>query len=449
MEAKMKVEASPVSETTRRDASALEGCVQRKFAPASIWTDAMLAALQRGVKGGKWHSLIDKVYRLETLELGWARVEKNAGAAGVDRMSVERFAQGRDRYLAELAQALRDGSYRPQPVRRVYIPKGKGQRPLGIPAVKDRVVQAALKLVIEPIFEHEFEPRSYGFRPALGCKDALREVDRQLKAGHFWVVDADLQSYFDTIPHDPLLAKVGTRISDRRVLELIQRFLKQDIMEDMKRWTPTSGSPQGAVVSPLLANLYLHELDVEMREAGLVMVRYADDAMVLCHSREEAEAALARLHTWVSANGLALHPDKTHVGDCRVEGQGFEFLGYRFEAGQRQVRKKSLTALRDKIRAKTKRSAGHSIACVIASLNPLLRGWFGYFQHAHRFTFSSIDGFVRRRLRAMLRRQNHRPGQGRCRRDHTHWPNAFFADLGLFTMSTALRLARQSRCGNN
>jgi RNA-directed DNA polymerase len=449
MEAETRVEASPVSETTRRDANALGGCVQPKFACAAIWTEAMLAALQRGVNGGKWHSLIDKVYRLETLELGWAQVEKNAGAAGVDRMSVERFAQGRDRYLAELAQGLRDGSYRPQPVRRVYIPKGKGQRPLGIPAVKDRVVQAALKLVIEPIFEHEFEPRSYGFRPGLGCKDALREVDRYLKAGHCWVVDADLQSYFDTIPHDRLLAKVGVRISDGHVLALIQRFLKQDIMEELKRWTPTSGSPQGAVISPLLANLYLHELDVEMREAGLVMVRYADDAVVLCRSREEADAALARMRTWVSANGLTLHPDKTQVGDCRVPGQGFEFLGYRFEAGQRQVRKKSLTALRDKIRAKTKRSRGHSIECVIASLNPLLRGWFGYFQHAHRITFSLVDGFVRRRLRAMLRRQLHRPGQGRCRRDHTRWPNAFFADLGLFTMSTARDLASQSRCGNN
>ena len=445
----MKVEASLVSETTRRDASALGSCVQRKFAPAAIWTDAMLAALGNGVTGGKWHSLIDKVYRLETLELGWAQVEKNDGAAGVDRMSVERFAQGRDRYLSELSQALRDGSYRPQPVRRVYIPKGKKQRPLGIPAVKDRVVQAALKLVIEPIFEHEFEPRSYGFRPGLGCKDALREVDWHLKAGHFWVVDADLQSYFDTIPHDPLLAKVGSRISDSRVLGLIQRFLTQDIMEDLKRWTPISGSPQGAVVSPLLANIYLHELDVEMREAGLVMVRYADDTVVLCRSRDEAEAALARLRTWVSRHGLTLHPDKTHIGDCRVQGQGFEFLGYRFEAGKRWVRKKSLMALRDKIRAKTPRNVGHSIGSVIASLNLTLQGWFGYFQHAHRSVFSSLDGFVRRRLRAVLRRQHHRPGQGRCPRDHSRWPNAFFADLGLFTMSEAHDLARQSRCGNN
>jgi RNA-directed DNA polymerase len=405
----------------------------------------MLAALQIGVKGGKWHSLIDKVSRLETLRLGWAQVERNAGAAGVDRMSVERFAQARDLYLAELAGALRDGSYSPQPVRRVYIPKGKGRRPLGIPAVKDRVVQAALKLVIEPIFEHEFEPKSFGFRQGLGCKDALREVDRHLKAGYFWVVDADLQSYFDTIPHAALLAKVGNRIADGRVLELVEQFLKQDIMDDMKRWTPTAGSPQGAVISPLLANIYLHELDVEMREAGLIMVRYADDAVVLCRSQEEAQMALARMRAWVTANGLTLHPDKTHLGDCRLEGQGFEFLGYRFEAGKRWVRKKSLMSLKDKIRAKTKRNEGNSIAYVIASLNPTLRGWYGYFQHAHRFTFSPIDGFVRRRLRAMLRKQKHRPGQGHCLRDHKQWPNAFFAGLGLFTMSEAHRLARQSR----
>jgi RNA-directed DNA polymerase len=424
-------------------------CVQRKFVLAPVWTEAMLAALQRGVKGGKWHSLIDKVYRPETLELGWAQVERNAGAAGVDRMSVERFAQGRKQYLAELAQSLRDGSYRPLPVRRVYIPKGKKQRPLGIPAVKDRVVQAALKLVVEPIFEHEFESRSYGFRPGRGCKDALREVDRHVKAGYCWVVDADLQSYFDTIPHDPLLTKVGSRIGDGRVMALIQGFLKQDIMENLKRWTPTSGSPQGAIISPLLANVYLHDLDVEMRQAGLVMVRYADDAVVLCRSREEAESALARMRAWVRKNGLTLHPDKTHIGDCRVEGQGFEFLGYRFEAGRRWMRKKSLMALRDKIRALIPRNRGQSIELVIASLNPTLKGWYAHFKHAHRYTFSSIDGFIRRRLRAMLRKQKHRPGQGRCLNDHKQWPNAFFAGLGLFTMSKVHQLARQSRCGNN
>jgi RNA-directed DNA polymerase len=262
----------------------------------------MFAALQIGVKRGKWHSLIDKVSRVETLGLGWTQVERNAGAARVDRMSVERFAQARDYYLAELAQALRDGSYRPQPVRRVYIPEGKTQRPLGIPAVKDRVVQAALKLVIEPIFEHEFEPRSFGFRQGLGCKDALREVDRQLKADHFWVVDADLQSYFDTIPHAALLAKVGERVADGRVLELVQRFLKQDIMEDMKRWTPTSGSPQGAVLSPLLSNLYLNEVDRMLERAAAVTrrgryryveyARYADDLVVLVDNHESQPCPL-------------------------------------------------------------------------------------------------------------------------------------------------------------
>jgi RNA-directed DNA polymerase len=438
-----------VPETAKRDAGAPGRRVRQKIAPAPIWTDAMLAALKSGVKGGKWHSLIDKVYRLETLELGWAQVEKNAGAAGVDRISVQRFARRRDHYLAELAQALRKGTYCPLPVRRVYIPKGKGHRPLGIPAVKDRVVQAALKLVIEPIFEHEFEPRSYGFRPGLGCKDALREVDRYLKEGHCWVVDADLQSYFDMIPHNHLLTKVGGRIVDGHILKLVEGFLKQDIMEGLKRWTPISGSPQGAVVSPLLANIYLHELDVEMREAGLVMVRYADDAVVLCRTREDAEAALIRMRAWVEANGLKLHPDKTHVGDCQLLGDGFEFLGYRFEAGQRWVRKKSLKVLRDKIRDRTKRTSGDSLARVVATLNPILKGWYAYFQHAHHYTFSPIDGFVRRRLRAVLRRRFHRPGQGHSRRDHKRWPNAFFADLGLFTMSEAHRSARRSRCGNN
>ena len=390
------------------------------------------------------------MYRLETLELGWAQVEKNAGAAGVDRISVQRFARRRDQYLAELAQALREGKYCPLPVRRVYIPKGKGRRPLGIPAVKDRVVQAALKRVIEPIFEHEFAPRSYGFRPGLGCKDALREVDRYLKDGHCWVVDADLQSYFDTIPHDPPACESEwtdrgwARVEARPGFPQARHHGRFDAM-DADFWQ----SAGGAVVSPLLANIYLHELDVEMREAGLVMVRYADDAVVLCRTREEADAALARMRAWVEANGLKLHPDKTHVGDCRIAGEGFEFLGYRFEACQRWVCQKSLKALRDKIRDRTKRTCGDSLASVVASLNPILKGWFGYFQHAHQYTFSTIDGFVRRRLRAVMRRRFHRPGQGHNQRDHKQWPNAFFADLGLFTMHEAHRSARQSRCGNN
>jgi RNA-directed DNA polymerase len=406
----------------------------------------MLAALANGVKGGKWFSLIDKVYRAETLKAAWQRVEANAGAAGVDGQSVERFAVRAERYLEELSTALKKGTYRPQPVRRVEIPKGGGKfRPLGIPAVKDRIVQTALKLVLEPIFEREFLKLSYGFRPGLGCKDALREVEGLLKGGYTFVVDTDLKSYFDTIPHAQLLKRVEEKVSDGRVLELIEAFLKQDIVKEMERWTPTGGTPQGAVISPLLANIYLHPLDCHIKQKGYRMVRYADDFVVLCRSREEAEAALAEVKAWVEANGLSLSPDKTHVGDCRQAGQGFDFLGYHFELGRRWVRKKSYKAVQDRIRMRTKRTRGDSLAKIIVELNPTLRGWFNYFKQAHPNTFIWMDSFVRRRLRAILRKQEKRPGMGVCREDHQRWPNTFFAAQGLFTMHTAWKLASQSR----
>ena len=413
---------------------------------ACVWNERMLAALDNGVKGGKWFSLIDKVYRPATLLAAWRKVAANAGAAGVDRQSVEQFAARAEVYLGELEAALKAGRYEPLAVLRVEIPKGPGKvRPLGIPAVKDRIVQTAVKLVLEPIFEREFLETSYGFRPGRGCKDALREVDRLLKAGYTQVVDADLASYFDTIPHAPLMAQVGERVSDGRLLQLIEAFLHQDIVKGMQRWTPTGGTPQGAVISPLLANLYLHPLDCAMRESGYQMVRYADDFVVLCHTAEEARAGLAEVQAWMQANGLTLNLDKTHVGDCREEGQGFDFLGYRFEAGQRWVRRKSLTAIRDRIRAKTGRTRGDSLACIIAELNPMLQGWYGYFQHAHPWTFSGMDGFVRRRLRSLRRKQQKRPGTGRTLADHHRWPNAFFAELGLFTMTEAHALASRPR----
>jgi len=406
----------------------------------------MLAALENGVKGGRWFSLIDKVYRAETLRAAWQKVKANAGAAGVDGQSVERFAARAEMYLGELSTALKRGTYRPQPVRRVEIPKGGGKfRPLGIPVVKDRIVQTALKFVLEPIFEREFLKMSYGFRPGLGCKDALREVEGLLKEGYTSVVDADLKSYFDTIPHARLMERVQEKVSDGRVLELIEAFLKQDIVKEMKRWTPTGGTPQGAVISPLLANLYLHPLDCHMKQKGYRMVRYADDFVVLCQTAETAQAALKEVKSWVEQNGLSLNVEKTHVGDCRQPGQGFEFLGYRFEAGQRWVRKKSLTAFRDRLRMRTKRTRGDSLAKIVAELNPTLRGWFNYFKHAHPMTFKRMDGFVRRRLRAILRKQEKRPGRGICRDDHQRWPNTFFAAQGLFTMDAAWKLASQSR----
>ena len=412
----------------------------------SIWTERMISALVNGVKGGRWFSLIDKISAARTLAVAWAKVRANRGASGVDGQSVERFAARQEEYLAELSQALREGTYQPQAVRRVEIPKDDGRtRPLGIPTVKDRIVQTAIKLAIEPIFEAMFLASSFGFRPGRGCKDALREVDRLLGEGHVFVVDADLRSYFDSIPHERLMERVETRISDGRLLGLLRSYLAQDIFDGMESWTPTGGTPQGAVISPLLGNLYLHGLDVHLEEKGHRLVRYADDFVVLCRSRDEAEAALATVREWVQANGLTLHPDKTHIGDCRVPGQGFEFLGYRFEAGRRWVRKKSLDRLKDKVRDKTRRTRGDSLARVIDDLNPALKGWFGYFKHAYHTTFAEVDGFVRRRLRALLRKQEKRPGAGRCHADHRRWTNAFFAGEGLFALHTAYLLARDPR----
>jgi len=411
----------------------------------TIWTERMLAALGNGVKGHKWFSLIDKVYRPSTLYAAWQQVKANKGAAGIDRQSVEAFAAKEWEYLRELGQDLEQGTYRPQAVRRVDISKAGGKtRPLGIPTVKDRIVQTAVKRVIEPIFEREFLPTSYGFRPGRGCKDALREVNEHLKAGYTHVVDADLQGYFDNIPHELLKTRIEEHISDGRLLQLLASWLQQDIVRDLERWTPTAGTPQGAVISPLLANLYLHPLDVKMSELGLRMVRYADDFVILCGSAPQAQAALQEVQAWVAENGLTLHPDKTHVGDCLVEGQGFEFLGYRFEAGRRRVRGRSLKGFKDKVREKTRRTRGDSMRTIIEDLSPMLRGWFEYFKHAHFSTFTNLDGFIRRRLRSILRKQEKRPGMGRCHADHQRWPNAYFANLGLFTMTQA-RQASQSR----
>ncbi len=425
---------------------------------AVVWTERMVAALENGVKGGRWYSLMDKVYAPATLAAAWARVRANGGAAGVDGESIERFAARSEQYLAELGTVLRSGTYRAQPVKRVEIPKGDGKtRPLGIPVVKDRIVQTAMKLAIEPIFEATFRPTSYGFRPGRSCHDALREVNRLIKDGHCFVVDADLKGYFDSIPHERLMQRVADRISDGAVLACLRGWLAQDILQGLDRWTPEAGTPQGAVISPLLANIYLHPLDELMAALGHRMVRGAcpraglrpdpgaDDFVVLCRGRDEAEAALAAISRWVADNGLSLHPDKTHVGDCRQPGQGFEFLGYRFEAGRRRVRKKSLARLKDSIREQTARTRGDSLARIVADLNPRLRGWFGYFKHAHRSTFADVDGFVRRRLRAILRKQDKRPGFGRCLADQMRWTNTFFAQAGLFALEAAWHAASRSR----
>jgi RNA-directed DNA polymerase len=410
-----------------------------QWAEASIWTDTMLTALDNGVKGGKWFSLMDKVYRSSTLEIAWQKVRANKGAAGVDKITIERFEADRGKYLKELEQELKTGTYRPKAVKRVYIPKGQGKtRPLGIPIIKDRIAQQAVKMVLEPIFEKEFLDMSYGFRPKKGAQMAIAEVSQLINEGYTWVVDADLQAYFDTIPHKKLMEKVEMRISDGRVIEMLSMWLEQEIMDGCNGWVPTVGSPQGSVISPLLSNIYLHDLDVAVTSAGYRMIRYADDFIILTRSQKEAEEALSLVQAWVAEHELVLHPGKTHLGNCMVKGEGFEFLGYRFEAGTSWVRRKSIQKFRDRIRELTSRVGGKAIQEVISKLNPVLRGWCNYFKNVTKYTLGTFDSFVRRRLRAIKERQNKKRsfGAGWC---NQRIPNKFFADIGLFNMEDSQR----------
>lgn len=402
----------------------------------SVWTERMLTALEQGVKGGCWFSLIDKVYSECCLLAAACQVEAKRGAAGVDHVSVKTFGDRRETEVAKLSAELRTGKYRPQAVRRVHIPKPgtKETRPLGIPTVRDRVVQAALVKVIEPIFERDFAEHSYGFRPGRGCKDALRRVDSLLKAGYTSIVDADLKSYFDTIPHDRLLARLRTKVGDGRVLSLIEAFLKTGTMDGMQEWKPTAGAPQGAVLSPLLSNVYLDPLDHLLAEQGFEMVRYADDFVILCRTAEDAQRAVQIVQQWTSDNGLTLHPEKTRVVDSLLNG--FEFLGYRFLRHRRYPRKKSLAKFKDAIRAKTPRKSGQSLTGIIADVNRTLRGWFAYFQHSYRRTFPPLDSWVRMRLRSILRKRHGTSGVGRGK-SNIRWPNKHFAEHGLFSLATA------------
>ena len=414
------------------------------WAEPTVWTERILTALEEGVKGGKWFRLIDKVYALPNLRQAFARVKANQGAAGVDHVTVAEFEHHLEANLEKLARELREGSYRPQAIRRHWIRKlgSPEKRPLGIPTVRDRVVQTALRAALEPIFERDFAAQSYGFRPKRGCKDALRRVDTLLKQGYSWVVDADLKSYFDTIPRPQLRARVEAKVADGRVLKLLEAFLTQGVLEEMNLWTPEAGTPQGAVISPLLSNIYLDALDHEMAGKGIEMVRYADDFVVLCRTQEEAQQALEGVRRWTAQAGLTLHPVKTRIVDAAQPG-GFDFLGYHFEQGLRWPRRKSERQFRDTIRAKTRRTHGQSLQATIADLNRTLVGWFGYFQHSHKTTFTTLDGWVRMRLRSIQRRWRGRKGPGRGA-DHQRWTNAYFAQHGLFSLVTAHATACQS-----
>jgi RNA-directed DNA polymerase len=410
----------------------------------AVWNTRMLTALENGVKGGKWFSLIDKVYAMANLRAAFAKVKANDGAPGVDAQTIEMFEGHLEANLQKLSVELRNASYRPRPVRRKWIAKlGKPgeRRPLGIPTVRDRVAQAAVRNVIEPIYEKDFAAHSYGFRPQRGCKDALRRVSELLEQGYTWVVDADLKSYFDTIPHQELMERVSRKVSDGPVLELIQAYLQQPILDELEQWTPEGGTPQGAVLSPLLSNIYLDPLDHRMASDGYEMVRYADDFVILCRNEQQAQRALAKVQQWVEEVSLKLHSEKTRVADANGE-EGFEFLGYHFKRGMRFPRKKSIGKLRHTLRSKTKRTKGTSLSVIIENVNRTLRGWFEYFQHAHRNSFPGIDGWVRMRLRSILRKRRGRKGRGRGS-DHQRWPNAYFTTRGLYSL-TAARAQRMS-----
>jgi RNA-directed DNA polymerase len=398
----------------------------------------MLQALETGVKGGKWFSLTDKVWKKNNLAASWFRALQNGGSAGVDGQSIRQFTGNLDGELNRLHRELREGSYVPLPVRRCWIPKpgSKEKRPLGIPAVRDRIVQGAVRNVLEPIFERVFAEQSYGFRPGRGCKDALRRVDHLLDEGYRWVVDVDLKSYFDTIPHEKLMERVKELISDGRMLALLESYLQAGVMEGLNGWEATEqGTPQGAVISPLLANLYLNPWDHLMAAQGYAMTRYADDFVVQCRTEAEAQAALEVIQQWAQANGLTVHPTKTRIVDATQKG-GFDFLGYHFERGMKWPRQKSMDKLRETIRTRTRRTEGKSMGEIIASINPTLRGWFEYFQHSHWNIFPGVDGWVRMRLRSILRKNEGKRGRGRVN-DQIKWTNAHFEQLGYFSLEKA------------
>lgn len=404
----------------------------------------MLATLEsNSVRAGKWHSLMDKVYKPDNLYSAYREVASNKGAPGVDNITIEDFTARLVRNIDKLETQLRDGSYRPQSIKRVHIPKpGTNEtRPLGIPTVRDRVVQGALRHVLEPILERQFAEHSYGFRPNRGCKDALRRVDRLVKSGYKHTVDVDLKSYFDTIPHDRLLLELRKHVADNSVIGLVEKFLQAEVLDGLDQWTPTAGAPQGAIISPLLSNLYLNELDHLMAGAGYEMTRYADDLVIQCLTAEEADAALAMVQAWTAERGLVLHPTKTKI--VHVDEEGFEFLGYRFIKHRRFPRQKSMAKFKDTIRSKTRRTGGNSLQAIIADVNRTLRGWYEYFKHSWRTTFTHADSWIRMRLRSILRKRAGRRGRGRGL-DHHRYRNAWFAEQGLFSLTTAHARESQS-----
>ena len=409
---------------------------------AQVWTERMLATLERGIEGGKWYSLIDKVWKETTLREAAEAVIRNKGAAGVDGQTTGLLKAQVDETISTLSRQLREERYVPKPAKRQWIPKlGTAEkRPLGIPVVRDRVVQTSLVYVLEPIWERDFAQHSYGFRPGRSAQQAIGRVETLLQQGHTWIVDADVKAYFDTIPQDKLLAAVAAKVADSRVLKLIESYLRQGVMETGKGWTPTErGTPQGAVLSPLLANIYLDPLDHKMAGEKREMTRYADDFIIQCKSRAEAENALAMVAQWVSEAGLVLHPEKTRIVDASQPG-GFDFLGWHFENGCKWPREKSVKRFKETLREGTRRNEGRSMNEIVQRLNRRLKGWAQYFRGGQGNIYEAMDGWIRMRLRCILRRRTGRKGRGRP--DHRKYTNSYFAELGLISLKASAWVKR-------
>ena len=408
------------------------------------WTPAMVTAISRlRERGRKWYSLYDKVYAPEVLRWSWHQVAANRGAAGVDGQSVKAFGAQAELHLAELQRRLAQRRYQPHPVRRHWIAKPgrrKARRPLGIPAVRDRVVLAAAVNVLEPIFEAKFLDCSFGFRPGRSPLQALDRVTQLLAQGFTWVVDADIRGCFDNIPQAPLLAEVAREVADGTLLDLLAAFLKAGVMEGPVFQPTEVGTPQGAVLSPLLCNIYLHRLDEALTAQGFALVRYADDFVVLCRSQAEAEAALQAVRQGLAELGLTLSEEKTRI--VHVEEASFTFLGYTFYRTYRFPSDRAMRRLRAKLRPVTRRQQPQRLPAVLERVNPILRGWGQYFCHGHcQKRFARLDAWVRMRLRSFLRK---RKAGGMT---HFRWPNAFFAALGLVSLTAQFCSADPLRRG--
>ncbi|MCA1678072.1 MAG: group II intron reverse transcriptase/maturase [Actinobacteria bacterium] len=405
----------------------------------------------------RFHALFDRVCRSDVLREAWRRVKGNRGAAGVDKQTLAEIeAYGVERLLGELQGALRAGSYRPAPVRRVTIAKSDGgRRPLGIPTVRDRVVQQATRLVVEPIFEADFLSASYGFRPKRSATDAAERIRVSFPRGSVWIVEADIRDYFGQIDQQRLLSLVSERVSDRRVLKVLRQWLEAGVMEDGVFSQTVSGTPQGGVISPLLSNVYLHAFDRAMTESGLgELVRYADDFVVLCRSERDANAALEMAGEILGDLGLKLHPDKTKVVDLREGREGFDFLGWHFRARvsgrllERGVRRyylhrwpsqRSMKRLRAKVKARTGRNRVgiRDVRELIAELNPILRGWGSYFRTGNAADkFLAIDRYVAWRLKRLLIK---RKGRNLRAGEADVWNADWLVGLGLHRLRGTIR----------